>query len=191
MKNIKDPCPEGLTPLISETRLQARVKDLAKEILHDHKQETSLILIGVLKGAYVFLADLGRALSPFPIQMDFFQTSSYGMKTKTSRNVQIIRDIQFDVFGKAVILVEDIMDSGYTIAYLKKIMEQRGAKSVKICSMLDKPSRREVDIQADYIGFTVPNHFVVGYGMDACEDYRHLPIVAYIPEEMELKGETE
>ena len=107
------------------------------------------------------------------------------MNTKTTGNVQITRDIQLDVFDKAVILVEDIMDSGYTVSYLKKIMQTRGAKSVKICSMLDKPSRREVDIHADYIGFTVPNRFVVGYGMDAREDYRHLPIVAYIPEEME------
>lgn len=191
MKNIKDPCPEGLIPLISETRLQARVKDLANEILHDHQHESSLLLLGVLKGAFVFLADLARALSPFPVQVDFFQTSSYGMETQRSTKIHIIRDIQFEVYGKAVILVEDIMDSGYTISYLKHTMIHRRAKSVKICSMLDKPSRREVDIQADYIGFTVPNRFVVGYGMDAREDYRQLPIVAYIPEEMELKGETE
>lgn len=185
MKNIKDTCPEGLTLLIDEAQLQTRVKELANEILHDHQEASSLVLIGVLKGAYIFLADLGRALSPFPVQLDFVQTSSYGMNTKTTGNVQITRDIQLDVFDKAVILVEDIMDSGYTVSYLKKIMQTRGAKSVKICSMLDKPSRREVDIHADYIGFTVPNRFVVGYGMDAREDYRHLPIVAYIPEEME------
>ena len=185
MKNYRDSCPEGLSMLIQENDLQARVKELAQEILNDHQDCQSLVLIGVLKGAFVFLADLSRALSPFPIQLDFVQTSSYGMNTKSTGNVQIIRDIQLDVFGKAVILVEDIMDSGYTVSYLQKIMQNRGAKSVKICSMLDKPSRREVDIHADYIGFTVPNRFVVGYGMDAREEYRHLPAVAYIPEDME------
>jgi hypoxanthine phosphoribosyltransferase len=185
MKNFRDSCPEGLSLLLQENDLQTRVKELAQEILKDHQDCEALVLIGVLKGAFVFLADLGRALSPFPIQLDFVQTSSYGMNTKSTGNVQIIRDIQLDVFGKAVILVEDIMDSGYTVSYLQKIMQNRGAKSVKICSMLDKPSRREVAIHADYIGFTVPNRFVVGYGMDAREEYRHLPIVAYIPEDME------
>ena len=153
--------------------------------MKDHSHCTQLVLIGVLKGAFVFLADLMRALAPFPVTIDFVQTSSYGMNTKSTGNVQITRDIQIDVHQQPVVLVEDIMDSGYTVAHLKKIMFARGASSVKICSMLDKPSRREVDIQADYIGFTVPNRFVVGYGMDAGENYRNLPFIAYLEEASE------
>ncbi len=186
MNELIVPCPRDLVMLVEEADIKAKVSELAEMILADYGDSSDpLVLIGVLKGAYVFLADLARAMAPFPLHLDFVQTSSYGLNTKSTGNVQLIKDIQVDVHGHSVILVEDIMDSGYTVAHLRKIMHARGASSVKICSLLDKPSRRELDVHADYVGFTVANHFVVGYGMDACENYRNLPYIAYVPEDME------
>ncbi len=185
MCRSNETCPAGLTLLFDQATLQSKVRQLAHEILSDHDPAQPLVLIGVLKGAWVFLADLARALAPFPLQIDFVQAASYGMQTESTGNVQLLNDIQMDVGGKSVVLVEDIVDTGYTLRHLAEILATRKAGSVKICSLLDKPSRRKVEVQIDYIGFTIPHHFVVGYGMDAHEDFRHLPFIAYLSENTE------
>ncbi len=178
-------CPSGLKVLIDQPAIHEKVHQLADQILSDHDSRKPLILIGVLKGSWVFLADLARALSPFPLKIDFIQASSYGDQTESTGNILLLNDLQIDVCGKSVILVEDIVDTGYTLRHLADILATRKAESVKICTLLDKPSQRKVKTQIDYIGFTIPHHFVVGYGMDAHEDFRHLPFIAYLSENTE------
>lgn len=166
--------------LISESQLQERVRELGAGITQDYAGK-ELILIGVLKGANVFMSDLMRRID-MPIEIDFISVSSYGNSTVSSGVVRILKDLDTEIQGKHVIIVEDIVDSGLTLSYLKKNFETRRPESVRVCTLLDKPERRKVPIEIDYRGFTIPDEFIVGYGIDYAEGYRNLPYVASLRE---------
>ncbi len=161
--------------LISEEELSNIVKDLGKRITEDYKDK-DLLLVSVLKGSVIFMADLMREIK-IPCNIDFMAVSSYGSGSKTSGVVKIIKDLDKSIEGKDLLIVEDILDSGRTLNYIKSILEARGTKSIRICTLFDKPERREVDLYADYIGTEVPNEFIVGYGLDYNEYYRNLPYI--------------
>lgn len=164
--------------LLSEEQIKERVKELGNEISRDFVGE-ELLVVGVLKGAFVFLADLIRHID-LPLQVDFIDLSSYGLTTESSGEVRIMKDLEQPIEGKNVLIVEDIVDTGYTLKYIKEIMLRRNPRSLRICTFLDKPDRRKVPIVSDYNGFTIPDHFVVGYGLDYAEQYRHLPQVCIV-----------
>ena len=165
--------------LIDRDKLQQKVKELARRISRDYKGK-KLVLVGILKGAFVFLADLLRELT-IPTQVDFIQVSSYGASMRSSGVIRIKKDIDLPVAGKHVLLVEDIIDYGYTLDYLIRFLKAKKARSVKACVMLDKPSRRRVEVPIAYRGFEVPDKFMVGYGLDFAEKLRSLPYVGYLP----------
>ncbi len=169
-----------LKTLISEKRLKLRVKQLAKRISEDYKYEkdTHLLIVGILKGSVIFLSDLIRYMT-IPCKIDFIALRSYD-GTKTTGVVQHLLDLHESPVGKNILIVEDIIDTGYTLEYLKNNLLTRGPKSVKICVLLDKVDCRKVDIKIDYKGFTIPNKFVVGYGLDYNELYRNLPYIAVL-----------
>ena len=162
--------------LISEEELKRRIAEMGRQITQEYHGEP-LTIVGILKGASIFFADLARSID-LPLQMDFMSVSSYGTEATSSGVVKIIKDLDADVTGRHILLVEDIIDTGITLAYLRDYLSNRGAKSVKICTLLDKPSRREKAVQVDYIGFTMPDEFIIGYGIDYAENYRNLPYVA-------------
>ena len=164
--------------LLSKEELEKTVSDLGKRISDDYKGK-NLMLVSVLKGSVVFMADLMRHVT-VPCEIDFMAVSSYGKGTKTSGNVKIIKDLDRSVEGMDLLIVEDILDSGRTLSYLTELLKQRNAKSIKICTLLDKPDRREADIKADYFGAVIPDAFVVGYGLDYAEHYRNLPYVGIL-----------
>jgi len=172
-----------LVSLISEQDIQKKVRELAVKISADYKDTTPL-LVGVLKGAWVFMADLVRQIT-IPIRCDFLQISSYGQATESSGIVKIVNDLKCSIEGEHVILVEDIVDTGLTLKYIMDYLALRRPKSIKLCSLLDKPARHKIEFKVDYLGFEVPNKFVVGYGIDYQELYRNLPYIAY----MELDNE--
>jgi len=169
---------ERLYPLLDEDVIQQKVRELARKISGDYAGRTPL-LVGILKGAWVFMADLVRQIS-IPITCDFLGVSSYGASTETSGVVKIVADLKRPVEGKEVLLIEDIVDSGLTLNFLIENMQLRQAKSVKVCALLDKPTRHRADVKIDYLGFTVPNRFLVGYGIDYAERYRNLPYIGYL-----------
>lgn len=168
--------------LITEEQIRERTKELGKQIAEEYNGE-EVIVVGVLKGCTLFMADLIRNID-LPMQIDFMVASSYGADTKSSGNVKIIKDINVDVHDKHVMIVEDIIDTGLTMKNLKEIFEVRQCKSFKICTLLDKKERRVVDISADYIGFDVPNEFVVGYGLDYDGRYRNMPEIGVLKPEV-------
>ena len=162
--------------LLSEEDLENIVHRLGSQISEDYKGK-NLVLVSVLKGSVVFMADLMRAIT-IPCTIDFMSVSSYGAGTKTSGVVKIIKDLDTDVVsGADLLIVEDILDSGVTLEYLMKILSARNPNSIKICTLLDKPERRKADVKADYAGAQIPDAFVVGYGLDYDEKYRNLPFV--------------
>ncbi len=164
--------------LVDAATIDRRVNEIAAEINRDYRDiEEPLLLIGVLKGSFIFLADLCRRLT-IPHVVDFIAISSYGSGGATQGNVRLLMDIREDMTGRDVLIVEDILDSGHTLAYLQRNFQTRGAKSVRIASFLDKPERHKVDIKLDYMGFTIPDVWVVGYGLDYKEKYRTLPYIA-------------
>lgn len=165
--------------LYTEEQLLERLDELAKQIDADYAGKRPPLLVGVLKGAVMVVADLSRRLS-FQAEMDWMAVSSYGSGTKSSGVVKILKDLDEDVTGREVLIVEDIIDSGLTLAWLKDNLLSRGAKDVKICTMLRKPEALKVVIDVDYIGFDIPNEFVVGYGLDYAERYRNLRDVAVL-----------
>ncbi len=167
--------------LISEEQIHKKVKELAAQISYDY-QKTTPLLVGILKGAWVFMADLVRQIS-IPIKCDFLQVSSYGQATESSGIVKIITDLKCSIEGEDVILVEDIVDTGLTLKYIMDYLSIRRPRSIKLCSLLDKPDRHKIEFKIDYLGFTVPNKFVVGYGIDYKELYRNLPYIAYVETE--------
>ena len=169
--------------LIDEERLQRRIGELAQKIEEDYREIDDLLLICVLKGAFVFLADLSRKLQR-PHQLDFMGISSYGVGTETSGAVRIVMDLKQDIAGRHVLIVEDIIDSGRTLDYMRRTLLARSPASLRICSLLDKPDRREVDVPVEYLGFEIPNEFVVGYGLDFAEIYRNLPFIAVLKPEI-------
>lgn len=169
--------------LIDEAQLQARIKELAQEIETDYQDCEDLLLICVLKGGYIFLSDLSRAMKR-PHELDFMGISSYGAGTKSSGEVRIVMDLKQPIAGRHVLIVEDIIDSGRTLAYMRRNMMARSPASLRICSLLSKPARREVEVPVEYIGFDIPDKFVVGYGLDFGELYRNLPYIAVLKPEV-------
>jgi len=167
--------------LINEKQLSDRVKELGAKITQDYKGE-EVLLVGILKGSVVFMADLMRAID-LDVTIDFMVVSSYGAGTTTSGKVNIKKDLETNIEGKNVIIVEDIVDSGLTLSLLTEELKKRNPKSLKVCSALDKPSRRKVDFKADYVGFEVEDKFIVGYGLDADQRFRQLPYISWIKEE--------
>jgi hypoxanthine phosphoribosyltransferase len=168
--------------LISENELANKIKEMGKAMTKDYKGK-DLFVVGVLKGANIFMSDLIRKID-LPMQIDFMAVSSYGMSTESSGTVRILKDLDFSIEGKDVLIVEDIIDSGLTLKYLTRILMERKPSSLKICTLLDKPDRRKVELIVDYIGFKIPDAFIVGYGIDFAESYRNLPYVAVLKEEV-------
>lgn len=163
--------------LISEERLSAKVRELGAKISEDYRGGSNkLLLVSVLKGSVIFMADLMRAIT-IPMEVDFMAVSSYGSGTKSSGAVKINKDLDIDIEGFDLLIVEDILDSGMTLSYLKRILSERKPASIRLVTLLDKPDRRTADIAADYVGFQIPDEFVVGYGLDYNEKYRNLPFV--------------
>jgi hypoxanthine phosphoribosyltransferase len=162
--------------LVSAEQIAARVSELGAAITRDYAGKEPL-LIGVLKGAFVFMADLARAID-LPVDLDFMAVSSYGTATKTSGVVRIVKDLDADLTDRHVILVEDIVDSGLTLQYLLRNLGSRDPRTLEVCALLTKPERRKVDLPTRYVGFEIPDRFVVGYGLDYAEQYRNLPFVA-------------
>jgi hypoxanthine phosphoribosyltransferase len=168
--------------LYSEDELRSRVRQMGENISNDYSGK-ELILIGVLKGSVIFMADLLREIN-IPCKMDFMAVSSYGNSTETSGVVRILKDLDFEIQGKDILIVEDIIDSGVTLKYLMKYLSGRKPNSLEIVCLLNKPDRRKVDIDVKYLGYDVPDHFLVGYGLDYAEKYRNLPYVGILKEEI-------
>lgn len=166
----------NLKVLIDTQTLQARVREIGLQITRDYTGR-NLHLVGVLKGACVFLSDLMRSID-LPLSLDFIGISSYGASTRSSGEVRITKDLDVSLAGRDVLVVEDIIDTGLTLNYMANIFRSREVNSLAIAALLDKPDRHEIDVEAKYIGFTIPNHFVVGYGLDVAEMYRNLPFIA-------------
>ncbi len=169
---------ERVRVLITGGRIQRRIQALAKEIRRDFQAEP-LHLVSVLKGGVFFLTDLARNI-PGEVSFDFIAVSSYGQKTHSSGQVRLTRDLDSSIEGKTVIVVEDILDTGMTLQYLLRLFQQRKPKHLRVAVLLDKPERRIAAVHADYIGFSIPNEFVVGYGLDYAERYRNLPYVGVL-----------
>ncbi|OOE90183.1 MULTISPECIES: hypoxanthine phosphoribosyltransferase [Salinivibrio] len=165
--------------MISEQDVQARVKALGAEISEHYKDSPELVLVGLLRGSFVFMADLCRAID-MPHAVDFMTASSYGNSMESTRDVRILKDLDDDIKGKDILLVEDIIDTGNTLSKVCEILSLREPNSVRICTLLDKPERREVDVKVDWLGFTIPDEFVVGVGIDYAQKYRHLPYVGKV-----------
>jgi len=165
-------------PIVTQEEMRARIKELGKQIANDYTGN-DLVLVGVLKGAYSFYADLARAIR-IPMRVDFLIVASYGGQSKTSGKVKVITELTEDIKGKDVLLVEDIVDSGLTVQYLIKTLTKHKPKSIKVCTLLSKPERRTIDVALDYIGFKIPNQYVVGYGLDYQQKYRNLPYLAVL-----------
>ena len=168
----------GLEILISEEKIAERVKELAKQISRDYQGKT-VHLVCVLKGAYTFLADLARAME-IPVTLDFLAVSSYGKGTSTTGQVQVTKDLDTSLEGMDVLIVEDIADTGLTLRYLYNMLKARNPSSLKVVALLSKPSRRTVEVPVDYVGFEIPDRFVVGYGLDVDQKYRNLPYIAAV-----------
>ncbi len=171
--------------LVSQDELKRIVEGLGKQISEDYKDK-KLLMVSVLRGSVIFMADLMRAVT-IPCNIDFMAVSSYGNGTTSSGVVKIIKDLDEDIEGKDLLIVEDILDSGKTLNYIKGMLEARKPNSIKICTLFDKPERREVQLFADYSGTEVPNEFIVGYGLDYSEYYRNLPFVGVLKESVYKK----
>ena len=168
--------------LFSEAQLKARVAEIARQIEQDYEGK-EIMLISVLRGSFIFMADLCRAIR-LPCTLDFMAVSSYGKGTTSSGQVQITKDLSEDISGRHIIVVEDILDSGNTLSYLLKILENRHPASIRLCTLLDKPERRVKPVKVHYSGFTIPDAFVVGYGLDYAEKYRNLPYIGVLKPEV-------
>ncbi len=173
----------SIDTLISEKKIHEKVKELAGEIDRDFKGE-EILLIGLLRGSVIFLSDLARELKT-EATIDFMVVSSYGNKMESSRDVKILKDLEEDIKGRNVIIVEDIIDTGNTLQKVQQILQTREPKNIRICTLLDKPERREVEISVDYTGFQIPDEFVVGYGIDFAQKHRTLPYIGIVKKEEE------
>ena len=171
--------------LVTKEEIAARVKEIGAEITRDFQGE-SVLMVGILRGAVVFFSELVKNVD-LDVRFDFMVVSSYGSSSVSSGEVRIIKDISQPIEGMNVLIIEDIIDTGHTLKNLKKLLLTRNPKSLKIVSLLDKPSRRQVEMEGDYIGFKVPNEFVVGYGLDYDEKYRNLPEIGVLKEEIYTK----
>jgi hypoxanthine phosphoribosyltransferase len=173
--------------LVDEQRLQARVRELARAVDGVYTDADRLLLVCVLKGAFVFLADLMRHLT-IRHEVDFMVVSSYGAATVSSGVVRILLDLEQNIIGRHVLVVEDIIDSGRTLDYVTRNLRTRRPASIRICTLLSKPSRRAIDVPLDFVGFEIPDEFVVGYGLDFAEEYRNLPFIGVLKEEVYSEG---
>ncbi len=171
--------------LVTEEEIQQKVKELGQRITKDY-QGKNLMLVGILKGAVMFLSDLAKNIK-IPVLIDFMAVSSYGHSSESTGIVRIIKDLESSIEDKDILIVEDIIDTGLTLSYLTDNLKKRRAKSVKIVTLLDKPERRKVEVPVDYVGFVIPDEFVIGYGIDYAERYRNLPYVASLKEEVYRK----
>lgn len=167
--------------LFSKEQLNSRITELAKQLDSDYSGKNPLC-VAILKGSVMFYSDILRAMT-IPVELDFMSISSYGNKTKSSGEVRIIKDLDRTIEGRHILIIEDIVDSGYTLSYLKRMLSSRHPASIKICTLLDKPSRRKVDLSPDYKCFDVADEFVVGYGLDYAEKYRNLPEIGVLKKE--------
>jgi hypoxanthine phosphoribosyltransferase len=165
-------------PIVTQEEMRTRIRELGRQITADYAGK-DLILVGVLKGAYAFYADLARAIR-IPMRVDFIVVTSYDSKARPTGKVKMVADLTEDIKGRDVLLVEDIVDSGLTVQYLVKTLAKRKPRSIKVCTLLSKPERRKVDAQVDYVGFKIPNKYVVGYGLDYQQKYRNLPYLAVL-----------
>ena len=170
--------------IVTEEQIREKTDELAKQVAADHADAESLLLVGVLKGALMFMADFARALGRYgpPVELEFMAVSSYGQGSSSSGVVRILKDLDRDITGRRVIVVEDIVDSGLTLSYLLRNLRARRPASVEVCALLTKPARRKADIVCRYVGFEIPNRFAIGYGLDYGERYRGLPFVAALDE---------
>ena len=165
--------------LLDAETIQARVRALAGEIEQDYPPEEEIHLVCVLKGGFVFMADLVRAMS-HRVSLDFIAVSSYAKSTRSSGEVRLLKDLDSGLQGRHIVIVEDIVDTGLTLHYLQEILQARGPRSLRTACLLSKPSRRKIDVKVDYIGFTIEDKFVVGYGLDYAEQYRNLPYIGVL-----------
>ncbi|MDD4002643.1 MAG: hypoxanthine phosphoribosyltransferase [Clostridia bacterium] len=164
--------------LISKEQIAQKVKELAKTLTEEYKDKNPL-LICILKGSFIFFADLIREMN-IPVEIEFMAISSYGTASTSSGEVKVVKDTDKSLENRHVIIIEDIIDTGLTLSYLKNMLARRAPASIKICALLDKPDRREIEIEADYLGFKIPNHFVIGYGLDYAQKYRNMPDVCIL-----------
>jgi hypoxanthine phosphoribosyltransferase len=171
--------PYVIDQLISAKAIAARVEGLAREIGQFYAGTDKLVVVGLLRGSFVFIADLVRELD-LPVEVDFIEVSSYGNSTESSREVRIMKDLRGEIEGRDVLLVEDIVDTGYTLKHVLEILATRHPRRIEVCALLDKPSRREVDVKAKWIGFEIPDTFVVGYGIDYAQRNRNLPHIGAV-----------
>ena len=165
--------------MISAKAIAARVEALAREISDYYHGTEKLVVVGLLRGSFIFIADLARELE-LPVEVDFLEVSSYGNATESSREVRILKDLRGEIEGRDVLVVEDIVDTGHTIRHVLDILATRHPKRIEVCALLDKPSRREVDVKARWIGFEIPDKFVVGYGIDYAQRNRNLPHIGAV-----------
>lgn len=165
--------------MISAKAIAARIEDLAREIEAEFHGTNKLVLVGLLRGSFVFIADLVRELD-LPVEVDFLEASSYGDSTESSREVRILKDLRGEIGGRDVLLVEDIVDTGHTLNHVTKLLKTRQPRKLKTIALLDKPTRREVDVKADWTGFEIPDEFVVGYGIDYAQRNRNLPFIGKV-----------
>ena len=170
---------EQIEILISESEIKARINHLAKEISDTYKKSDQLVVIGLLRGSFIFIADLVRRLN-LPVEVDFITVSSYGNEMESSRQVRIIKDLETSIKNRDVLVVEDIIDTGHTLNQVIKLLKSRKPKSLEVCCLLNKFSRRETDIESRWVGFDIPDEFVVGYGIDYAQDNRHLPFIGKV-----------
>ncbi len=171
--------------LFTKEQIHNKVKELGKKITEDYKDK-DLMLICILKGSFIFMSDLCKEID-LPLTLDFMAVSSYGNSTQSSGVVRIIKDLEENIEGKHILIIEDIIDTGLTLSYLINNLKSRGSKSIKICTLLDKPERRKSQVKPDYLGFTIPDKFVVGYGLDYAEKYRNLPFISVLKEDIYKK----
>jgi hypoxanthine phosphoribosyltransferase len=171
--------PYVVDELISAKAIAARVESLAKEVSELFRATDKLVVVGLLRGSFVFIADLVRELD-LPVEVDFLEVSSYGNSTESSREVRIVKDLRGEIEGRDVLLVEDIVDTGHTLRHVLDILRTRHPRRIEVCALLDKPSRREVDVRARWTGFEIPDRFVVGYGIDYAQRNRNLPFIGAV-----------
>jgi hypoxanthine phosphoribosyltransferase len=169
----------AIDELISAKSIAARVETLAREITQHYKGTDKLIVVGLLRGSFVFIADLVRELD-LPVEVDFLEASSYGDGMESSREVRILKDLRGEIAGRDVLVVEDIVDTGFTLSHVVRLLQSREPKRLEVCALLDKPTRREVDIRATWTGFVIPDEFVVGYGIDFAQRNRNLPFIGKV-----------
>ena len=171
--------PYVIDQMISAKRIAARIEALAAEITREFQGTDKLVVVGLLRGSFVFIADLVREID-LPVEVDFLEASSYGNEMNSSREVRILKDLRGEIAGRDVLVVEDIIDTGFTLSHVKNLLLSRGPARMKICALLDKPSRREVEMKADLTGFEIPDEFVVGYGIDYAQRNRNLPFIGKV-----------